>query len=122
MVNHFEYHNVITNKANLFINLIKHSEWEEENVFKYIPFTVLIEYGSDNYFMMMENFENLFNNIEKYIVPFNEMDLNKYKYYKGRLYSDLFQYGDHLGNKTAINFPNTLFSDSPIQENIWLQL
>jgi len=118
MVNHFEYHNVITNKANLFINLIKHSEWEEENVFKYIPFTVLIEYGSDNYFMMMENFEYLFNNIEKFIVPFNEMDLNKYKYYKGRLYSDLFQYGDHVGNKTAINFPDTLFSDSPIQENV----
>ena len=50
MVNHYEYHSVITNKANLFLNLIKHSEWEEENVFKYIPFTVLFEYGSDNFF------------------------------------------------------------------------
>ena len=114
MVNHFEYHSVITNKANLFINLFKHAEWEEENVFKYIPFTVLFEYGSDNFFLMIENFEYLFNNIEKYIVPFNEMDLGKYKYYKERLYSSFFNYGEHLGNKTAINIPSTHFNENYI--------
>ena len=117
MVNHYEYHSVITNKANLFINLMKHAEWEEENVFKYIPFTVLFEYGSDNFFMMLEKFEYLFNNIEKFIVPFNEMDLSKYKYNKGRLYSSLFPYGEHLGNKTAINIPKTHFNDIKQNKN-----
>ena len=112
MVNHYEYHSVITNKANLFINLMKHAEWEEENVFKYIPFTVLFEYGSDNFFLMIEKFENLFNNIDKYIVPFNEMDLSKYKYNKARLYSSFFPYGEHLGNKTAINIPKSHFNDT----------
>ena len=92
MVNHYEYHSVITNKANLFINLIKHAEWEEENEFKYIPFTVLFEYGSDHFFTMINKFEYLFNDIEKYIVPYNEMDLSKYKYYKLRLYSSLFPF------------------------------
>ena len=92
MVNHYEYHSVITNKANLFINLIKHAEWEEENEFKYIPFTVLFEYGSDHFFTMINKFEYLFNVIEKYIVPYNEMDLSKYKYYKLRLYSNLFPF------------------------------
>ena len=117
MVNHYEYHSVITNKANLFLNLMKHAEWEEENVFKYIPFTVLFEYGSDNFFLMIEKFESLFNNIDKYIVPFNEMDSSKYKYNKERLYSSLFPYGEHLGNKTAINIPNTHFGDKESQNN-----
>ena len=131
MVNHFEYHSVITNKANLFLNLLKHAEWEEENVFKYIPFTVLFEYGADNFFLMIDKFEYLFNNIEKYIVPFNEMELNKYKYYKGRIYSSFFPIEDHLGNKTAINIPKTHFNDIKdtnnqynknmlLKNNLWL--
>ena len=130
MVNHYEYHSVITNKANLFLNLIKHSEWEEENVFKYIPFTVLFEYGANNFFSMIDKFEYLFNNIEKYIVPFNEMDLNKFKYYKNRIYSSLFPFGDHLGNKTSINIPETHFNNlkennaennkNNLRNNLWL--
>ena len=130
MVNHYEYHSVITNKANLFINLIKHAEWEEENVFKYIPFTVLFEYGADNFFSMIDKFEYLFNNIEKYIVPFNEMDQNKYKYYKNRIYSSLFPFGDHLGNKTSINIPETHYNNikekndenqkNNLRKNLWL--
>ena len=107
MVNHYEYHSVITNKANLFVNLMKHAEIEEENVFKYLPFTVLFEYGSDNFFLMMENFEKLFNNIEKFLVPFDEMDITKYKIFKNRIYYNLFPFEDHLGIKTAINIPMT---------------
>ena len=107
MVNHYEYHSVITNKANLFLNLMKHAEIEEENVFKYLPFTLLFEYGSDNFFLMMDNFEKIFNNIDNYIVPFDEMDSAKYKFCKNRIYYNLFPYEDHLGTKTAINIPNT---------------
>ena len=107
MVNHYEYHSVITNKANLFLNLMKHAEIAEENVFKYIPFTVLFEFGSDKFYLMMENFEKLFNNIEKYLVDFEDMDANRYKFYKNRIYSNLFPFEDHLGSKTAINVPNT---------------
>ena len=107
MVNHYEYHSVITNKANLFLNLMKHAEMEEENVFKYLPFTLLFEYGSDNFFLMMDNFEKVFNNIDDYLVPFDEMDSTKFKYNKNRIYYNLFPYEDHLGTKTAINIPNT---------------
>ena len=110
MVNHYEYHSVITNKANLFINLMKHAEIMEENVFKYIPFTLLFEYGSDNFFLMMDNFEKVFNSIDKYLVPFNDMDLSRYKFFKSRIYYNLFPYEDHLGVKTAINIPTTHIS------------
>ena len=107
MVNHFEYHSVITNKANLFLNLMKHAEILEENVFKYLPFTVLFEYGSDSFYVMMENFEKMFNNVNKYVVPFIEMDLSRFKFFKNRIYSNLFPFEDHLGIKTAINIPST---------------
>ena len=107
MVNHYEYHSVITNKANLFLNLMKHAEMEEENVFKYLPFTLLFEYGSDNFFLMMDNFEKVFNNIDDYLVPFDEMDSTKFKYNKNRIYYNLFPYEDNLGTKTSINIPNT---------------
>ena len=107
MVNHYEYHSVITNKANLFLNLMKHAEIEDENVFKYLPFTVLFEYGAGNFFLMMENFEKLFNNIEKYLVPYNEMDTTRYKLFKNRIYYNLFPFEGHLGIKTAINIPTT---------------
>ena len=83
MVNHYEYHSVITNKANLFLNLM------------------------NNFFLMMDNFEKIFNNIDNYIVPFDEMDSAKYKFCKNRIYYNLFPYEDHLGTKTAINIPNT---------------
>ena len=79
---------------------------------------------------MIDKFEYLFNNIEKYIVPFNEMELSKYKYYKLRLYSSLFPFGDHLGNKTIINIPDTHFNSfkgnnnennkNNFRNNLWL--
>ena len=50
MVNHFEFHNVLTNKANLFYNMMTYAEIMDENVFKYIPFTILFEFHNDNFF------------------------------------------------------------------------
>ena len=103
MVNHFEFHSSLSNKANLFYNMMKYAEQIEENVFKYIPFTILLDYNSPNFFMKMENFQNLFNNIEKYIVKYEDINDNKYKHSRQRIYSYLFPYIKMVGNKTAIN-------------------
>ena len=43
MVNHFEYHYSISNKANLFINLMKYCEKNNLSVFKYVPFTIVFK-------------------------------------------------------------------------------
>ena len=43
MVNHFEFHQVISNKANLFINLMKYCEKHNLSVFKYVPFTIVFK-------------------------------------------------------------------------------
>ena len=43
IVNHFEYHHVITNKANMFINLMKYCEKRDIPIFKFVPFTIVFK-------------------------------------------------------------------------------
>ena len=43
MVNHYEFHQAISNKAYLFINLMKYCEKNNLSVFKYVPFTIIFK-------------------------------------------------------------------------------
>ena len=43
LVNHFEYHYTISNKANMFINLMHYCEMRKISVFKYVPFTIIYQ-------------------------------------------------------------------------------
>ena len=107
MVNHFEFHNLLTNKANLFYNMMKYAELLDENVFKYIPFTILFEYNNDNFFKKIEKFQHLFNNIQNYLVNYDDINHIKYKHLKERLYSSFFPFDNYSGSKTAINIIDT---------------
>ena len=44
MVNHYENHYSITNKANMFCNLMKYCEERKISVFKYVPFTIVYRF------------------------------------------------------------------------------
>ena len=41
VVNHFENHTIISNKANMFFNLMNYCEKNKISVFKYVPFTIV---------------------------------------------------------------------------------
>lgn len=43
MVNHFEFHHLISEKANLFYNLQKYCENQKENIFDLSPITFFAE-------------------------------------------------------------------------------
>ena len=43
IVNHFEFHHVISNKSNMFINMMKYCEKRNLSVFKYVPFTIVFK-------------------------------------------------------------------------------
>ena len=43
IVNHYENHFAISNKANMFINLMKYCEKRNLSVFKYVPFTIVFK-------------------------------------------------------------------------------
>ena len=109
MVNHFEYKNVVSNKANLFLNMMEFAELQDFNIFKYVPFTVLFDYNKVNFFNKIVKFEYLFKNITDYIVPMYDMNERRYKKDKERLYSYFFPFTNKIGVKTAINIPETHF-------------
>ena len=112
MVNHFEFLGVISNKANLFINMMQYAESKNQNVFKFVPFTVLFDYNKMNIFNELTAFEYLFKNINEYIVSYNEMDKRNYKKDKDKLYGFFFPFIERIGNKTVINIPDTHFISS----------
>jgi len=43
IVNHYENHYVISNKANMFINIMKYCEQRKLSIFKYVPFTIVFK-------------------------------------------------------------------------------
>ena len=107
MVNHYEFHYCISNKANLFQNLIKYSEMKNENIFKYIPFTIIFDYENDKYMETMENFEKIFDDINDYEIKYNEIKLISERKKDNKIYSNYFSLYEKLGNKTPIIIPST---------------
>ena len=92
IVNHFENHFCISNKANMFIYLMKYCEERKISVFKYVPFTIIFKIKerrkdkeNDIKNFDKENQENkdklkkFILNSEKYICDYN--DIGNY-YYK----------------------------------------
>ena len=109
MVNHFEYLGVISNKANLFINMMQYAESKNKNIFKFLPFTVLFDYNKLNFYNELTAFEYIFKNIDDYIVPYDEMDKRNYKKDKDKIYGLFFPFIERIGNRTVINIPDTHF-------------
>ena len=47
LVNHIEGHQALTTKDELFFNLKAHCERRQQNVFKYLPFTMAVDFNSE---------------------------------------------------------------------------
>jgi len=118
MVNHYEFHYCISNKANLFQNLIKYSETKNENIFKYIPFTILFDYENDKYFDEIQNFEKIFDDLNDYKINYNDIKLISEKKKDSKIYSNFFSLNEQLGNKTPIIIPSTHLGKN--NGNLWI--
>ena len=94
VVNHFSGHQAISNKQNLFLNMIKYCEKKGLDIFKYIPFTVCMNYESHTFHTQLDNFKDLYNNINSYLLDFN---------------NDLIRHVNppKSQNKTSFNFNNS---------------
>ena len=87
VVNHFEYHNAISNKANMFLNLFEYCESNNLNIWKYVPFTIFISPENEN----EKYFDTLYNNINNYIINYNDISNNLNMKEKEEKYSNLFK-------------------------------
>ena len=108
MTNHFEFHKELSNKMNLFLNMMIYCESFNLDLFSMLPLTFPIRYESQNYIHEISSFTYIFNNIEKFI---EDKQLN----YKYRNLFDLELKG-RTGYKTSLHIPKSHFCG----RNLWL--
>jgi hypothetical protein len=65
LVNHFENHDCITTKDQLFKNMLLYCETKKLNVFDFTPITFILEVDSTNYVYELEKFITYFTYIDK---------------------------------------------------------
>ena len=93
LVNHFENHYALTNKAYMFINMIEYCEKRKISVFKYVPFTIIFQFKDKMNFennnelikkenKRIENLKEFIKNYQKYIVNYEEIG----KFYEDEKY------------------------------------
>ena len=54
-VNHFEYHNELTNKSKTFINLLRYCEFNDIDLFSFYPLTIIFTFNSNIFNSQIEN-------------------------------------------------------------------
>ena len=115
MVNHFECHNEITNKLNMFRNMMIYCEKKNLNVLNYLPLTILIEYDMIGFIRQFNNFAYIFNNIESFI---RKDEQNKIRYrFKFRNFFYITRPDDKItGLRTTLFIPKTHYTG----KNFWL--
>lgn len=69
MVNHFQKHYVLSNKSNLFLNLLSYAEFNKENVFNLMPITFYIDIKN---FLVQEN-----RSLHKFVKFFKKLEESK---------------------------------------------
>ena len=127
MVNHFEFHNSLSNKSTMFLNLFQYCEANNINIWKYVPFTVFISPTNEN----EKNFDTLYDSINNYIVNYDDINKNIDREEKCEKYSKLFKtmtcnvYGRRkdlpkdswmMGSRTPIQIPDTHYEG----KNLWV--
>ena len=130
IVNHYENHFVISNKAKMFTNLLNYCEKRKISVFKFLPFTIVfqlkeekpkktenekekknniinnnnINNNNSNADDKYEKLKNFLNNANKYIVNYNELG----KYYEKESFK---KYVRHLKEKEKEKDNNLYIKD-----------
>ena len=105
-VNHIQYNEEISNKMRLYANLLRHCEKKKIDVYRIFPFTICLTLSHHSFEEQLENFKNLFNDINKY-TP--KSDIN---------FSSLFNalLNKKIGSIQTINIPKTFNSG----KNMWI--
>ena len=118
VVNHFENHFVITNKAKMFINLLNYCEKRNISIFKYVPFTIIFNLKDENETnkdtkrssidkninnTKYENLKEMINSVEKYVMNYEEIG-NYYQNENYRNYMSYIKFKERRGDFKSINY------------------
>ena len=111
VINHFEFHNEISNKKNLFINLLRYCEFNRINLFSFYPLTIILYFQKEFYSEQVEGFKQIYLDLPKLIEDkIQEEDQKSYTdYFRANLVK-------RVGNKQKIIIPKSHY----IGRNMWL--
>ena len=113
-VNHFEYHNELTNKSKTFINLLRYCEFNDIDLFSFYPLTIIFTINSNIFNSQIENFKKLYNEIPKLIhKDSDEADTDSPKFYSEYFNVNLSK---KLGSLQKLHIPKTHYAG----KNLWL--
>ena len=112
IINHFECHNEISNKKNLFVNLIRYCEYNRINLFSFYPLTIILNFKLEFYNEQIEGFKQLYYDIPTLIEDKNKEDE------KQTNYSDYFRVNliKRIGKTQKLVIPKSNY----IGKNVWL--
>ena len=111
VVNHFEFHNEISNKKNLFINLLRYCEYNRINLFSFYPLTIILYFKKEFYAEQIEGFKQIYLDLPNMIEgTVKEKDEKSYTdYFRANLVK-------RVGNVQKIIIPKSNY----IGRNTWL--
>ena len=114
LVNHFEENKELTNKRNIFINLLNYCEINMINLFSFYPLTIIIPLNNDNFYIIYQNFKKLYYDLPNLVEDKHKKNANFLK----KFYWDYFHVKPitKLGNIQKLVIPKTHYSG----KNLWL--
>ena len=112
LINHFECHNEISNKKNLFINLLRYCEYNNIDLFSFFPLTISLDFRKDYLDEQIENFKKLFNEISSLIENKDKENESQ------KSYSDYFRVNlvKRVGSIQKMVLPKSCYTG----KNLWL--
>ena len=115
IVNHFEFHNELTNKLNMFCNMMLYCENKNLNVLSYLPLTIIIEYERVGFLRQFNNFSYLFNNIESFVTEIGSKKIRNKRKFRNLFY--ITSPDDRkIGLRTSLFIPKSHYEG----KNLWL--
>ena len=67
IINHFENHNEISNKKNLFINLLKFCVYNRIDLFSFFPLTIILSFNKEYFNDQIELFQQIYNDMSSLV-------------------------------------------------------
>ena len=115
MVNHFEFHNELSNKINMFTNMMIYCENKNLNVLNFLPLTIIIQYERVGFIRQFNHFSHIFYNIERYISDVGDKKIRNKSKFRNLFY--VTSPDDKIiGLRTSLFIPRTHY----LGKNLWL--
>ena len=117
-INHFEYHNELSNKMKLFFNLIHYCELNDIDLFSFFPLTIIFQFEHKSFNKQLNGFIELYSDIPN-LLNYSNILSHYYKFKSmDKVYSDYcsIKLSSQIGNLQRMKIPHTHYNG----RNIWI--